>query len=256
MTKDINKILQDVYEEKTKKFIRDLHLNFQKISYRGGLFVTDFLSLQEQHYFQEISYLFKNLFVRLEGGIPLCERKRGFITDNKDILDYIDLEKYFLGIELISKEKSSLFHVRENLIQKGIEERKLGDIWIVEDKIQIICGREIEKNLENIFKELNIEFYFISIDNLIPKKSIKILKTIESSLRLDAISSFAFNISRSRMQELIKNGTVIVNNKTIDYPHYEIKEQDIISVKNLGYFKIRSLKETKKGKFQIEIEKH
>ncbi|MCS7201284.1 MAG: S4 domain-containing protein [Dictyoglomus sp.] len=256
MMKGINEILRNAYEEEMKKFIQDLYLVFQKVSYKGGLFVTDFLNPYEQHYFQEVSYLFKNLFVRLEGGIPLCERKRGFITDNKDLLDYIDLEKYFLGIELISKEKISPFYIKKNLTQKGIDEKKLGDIWILESKIQFICEKEIEKNLENVLRDLNIEFYFLSLNNLIPKKSVKILKTVEASLRLDAIVSFAFNISRTRVQEIIKNGAVTVNNKNVTYPYYEIKEQDLVSVKNLGYFKIRTLKKTSKGKFQIEIEKY
>ncbi len=256
MRKDINEILREVYDEKTKRFIQDLYLSFQKLNHKGGLFITNFLSPQEQHYFQEIGYLFSNLYVRLEGGIPFCDRKRGFIADKKEILDYLDLERYFIGVEIILKERFSYHYLMENLIQRGIEEGKLGDIWSIENKIQIICGREIEKELENILKEFNIEFYFIPLNTLTPKRNIKILRTTESSLRLDSISSFAFNISRSRMQELIKNGSVIVNNKIIKTPHHEVKEEDIIFIKNLGYFKIKSLKETKKGKYQIEIEKH
>ncbi|MCX7845609.1 MAG: S4 domain-containing protein [Dictyoglomaceae bacterium] len=256
MAKDINEIFRDAYDDKTKSFVQDLYSNFQKISYKGGLFITDFLSLHEQHYFQEVSYLFRNLFNRLEGGISLCERKRGFITDNKDILDYLDLEKYFLGIEIVCGEKISPFYMREYLVQRGIEEKKIGDIWRVEKKIQMICGKEIGESLKDVLKGISIDFNFVSLNNLIPKRNIKILKTIETSLRLDSVASFAFNISRTRMQELIKNGAVSVNNKTIDYPYYDIKEQDLIFIKNLGYFKVKSLKETRKGKFQIEVEKY
>lgn len=256
MRKGINEILSEAYEEKARIFIQNLYLNFQKLNHKGGLFITDFLYPQEQYYFQEISYLFSNLYVRLEGGISFCDRKRGFITDKKEILDYLDLERYFIGVEITPKERLSQHSLMENLIQRGIDEGKLGDIWSIKNKIQIICGKEIEKELENFLKEFNIEFNFIPLNTLIPKRDIKILRTTESSLRLDSISSFTFNISRSRMQELIKNGLVMVNNKIIKTPHHEIKEEDIIFIKNLGYFKIKSLKETKRGKYQIEVEKH
>lgn len=239
-----------------EEILREINQVFERVGKRGGLFVTDFLSPQEQHYFQEVSYNFENLFTKLEGGISLSERRKGFITDNKDILEYLDLEKYLLGVEITFKERVLPHNLREILISNGINDGKLGDIWEINNKIQMVVGREIEEDLEKVLKDLGFEYSFIPLNLLTPPKRAKILKTTEASLRLDAVASFAFNIPRSRMQELIRNSAVMVNNKTIDYPHYEVKEGDFITVRNLGYFKIKTIKETKRGRYYIEIERH
>ncbi|MGB9857667.1 MAG: S4 domain-containing protein [Dictyoglomaceae bacterium] len=241
---------------KKEEILREINQAFERVEQRGGLFVTDFLSPEEQHYFQEVSYNFRNLFIRLEGGVPLSERRRGFITDNKDILEYLDLEKYLLGVEVIFKERILPYTLKEILISNKIDEGKLGDIWEVNNKIQMVVGREIEEDLEKVLKVLGIEYSSMPLNLLTPPKKARILKTTEASLRLDAIASFAFNIPRSRMQELIKNSAIVVNNKTISYPHYEVKEGDFVNVRNLGYFKIKTIKETKRGRYYIEIERH
>jgi RNA-binding protein YlmH len=244
-------------KEEDKNFARYIYQIFQKVEKKGGLFVTDFLSLQEQYIFQEISYQFNNLLIRLHGGIPFSERKRGFISDNSENLEYLDIEKYLKGIEIrVKKDEISSSLFRKKLSEKGINEKKIGDIWSIGDKIQMVIEKEIKEEIEKTLTDFNFEYYFISLNNLVPPKGIKILKTTEASLRIDAISSFAFNISRSKMQEIIKNSGIIVNNDNINHPHYEIKEGDLVFVKNLGYFKIITIRETKKGKYFIEIERY
>ncbi|PMQ00763.1 MAG: RNA-binding protein [Dictyoglomus sp. NZ13-RE01] len=237
--------------------IEDLEELFKKVDQKGGLIVTDFLSPEDYHYFQELSYKYSNLFVLLFGGYDLAERRRGFISDSKELLEYIDFDKYFSAFEISFPQKQTPKGFKEELIKIGIDEGKLGDIWeIGENRIQFISAKEIEVRLIDIFNSSNIAYFSLTLDSLSPPKRAKMLKTTEASLRLDAITSFALNIPRSRVQQIIKNGAVTVNNKKVDYPHYEIKEGDIVFVRSYGYFKVISITETKRGRYLIEIERH
>ncbi|MFN9957887.1 MAG: S4 domain-containing protein, partial [bacterium] len=57
----------------------------------------------------------------------------------------------------------------------------------------------------------------------------KEINTVEASLRLDAIASAGFGISRSKMAEAISAGDVRVNWKDISQSSYNVKTGDLIS---------------------------
>ncbi|KAI3466106.1 hypothetical protein Pfo_022769 [Paulownia fortunei] len=81
----------------------------------------------------------------------------------------------------------------------------------------------------------------------------KSLKTVEASLRLDAIASAGFKISRSKMSNLISNGDVRVNWATVMKNNTTVKTGDIISVSGKGRLKIGDINSTRKGKFAVEL---
>ena len=75
-----------------------------------------------------------------------------------------------------------------------------------------------------------------------------------SSLRLDSLLSLAFSSSRSKLVAYIENGKVFVNGKLVTSNGYQIKENDIISVRGLGRFQFKEmLSQTKKGRFYVKI---
>lgn len=76
-----------------------------------------------------------------------------------------------------------------------------------------------------------------------------------SSLRLDSLLALAFSSSRSKLVAFIEGGKVFVNGKLITSNGYQIKENDIISVRGLGRFCYReTLSQTKKGRYYVTIE--
>jgi len=256
--KNLEDILREIKNDKEREKVKELFKNFQKIEQRGGLYITDFLTLSEQYYFQKIGYMFSGrLFTTLEGGVRGAERKRGFISDKSEIITYLELEKYFLGGNILSKEGISAAKIIEILNDKGISYEKVGDIWFTSDGLKIIFAPEIREELETALKEIGLEFYILSLSEIKDySKSSKILKTTETSKRLDAIGSFALGISRSKMQNYIKGKAVRVNGKVIDDSFFELNKGDIVEVQGLGSFKINSIKDTSKGKFHIEMERN
>ncbi|KAK2968442.1 hypothetical protein RJ640_004448 [Escallonia rubra] len=78
-------------------------------------------------------------------------------------------------------------------------------------------------------------------------------KTVEASLRIDAIASAGFKISRSKLVDLISSGDVRVNWTNVMKNNTTIKTGDIISVSGKGRLKIGEINSTKKGKFAVEL---
>lgn len=253
---NLEEVLKDIKNEKEREKVTELYKVFQKIEAKGGLYVTDFLSLSEQYYFQKIGYLFGNLSTLLSGGIEGVERKRGFISDSFEIIEYIDLDKYFVGVTFNILENISLNNLLTILKSKGVEEDKMGDIWNYQGNWNMIIAKEILDLIASILRGEGIEF---NIKNIVDMKNYikpsKILRTIENSKRLDAIGSFAFGISRSKMQNYIRSGVVDINGKKIDEVHYELKEGDVVTLHGLGSFKINKISTTIKGRYNVEIER-
>ncbi len=255
--RNLEDIIQDLKREEDKEKVREIYKVFQRVGQKGGINPTGFLSLTEQYLFQKISFLFQNtLYTRLEGGISGAERKRGFISDKIELIEYLDLNKYFAGINLISYEKINSNFILEFLKEKGISLDKIGDIWLTHDGWKIIFANEIRDDIEEVFNDTNFEFKILSFYELQSyTKPSKILRTTEASKRVDAIGSFALGISRSKMQTYIKGGGVEVNGRKIQDSFYELNIGDIVTVHNLGSFRVLDIKVTSRGKFHIEIER-
>ena len=78
-----------------------------------------------------------------------------------------------------------------------------------------------------------------------------------ASLRLDAMISLAFGESRSHSVSAIEGGLVFVNGKLITSNGYHVKDNDIISVRQMGRFQYEGvLSETKKGRYYVTIRKY
>ena len=73
--------------------------------------------------------------------------------------------------------------------------------------------------------------------------------------RLDVLLvNGGFAPSREKAKVIIMSGKVFVNGKLITSNGYQIKEDDIVSVRGLGRFQFKELlSQTKKGRFYVRI---
>ncbi|KAL2483538.1 RNA-binding S4 domain-containing protein [Forsythia ovata] len=144
------------------------------------------------------------------------------------------------------------------ILNTGIVRDKLGDIILQGEKgAQVLVVPEIA---DFLISSLNKVRYVSVTCKKIPLLDIeyapprtKSLKTVEASLRLDAIASAGFKISRSKMAGYISDGDVRVNWSTVTKNNTTIKTGDIISVSGKGRLKIGEINTTKKGKFAVEL---
>ena len=235
-------------------------IELSKIAYQRDIVTySDFLNLNELNILHTTPK--QEFYSQYEtyGGYEFSERQ--MVAFLPDALCY---EKKYpicaLKIEPLQKKFSESLSHRDYLgavLNLGIDRSKLGDI-LVEEDYAILFVHQSLKNF--IFEELtrirhtSVMITEVDADDVSYQPKVKEISGTVSSLRLDSLLSLAFSSSRSKLVAYIENGKVFVNGKLITSNGYQIKEDDIISVRGLGRFQFKELhSQTKKGRFYVTI---
>ena len=220
---------------------------------------TDFLSPPE---IAEIKGLFDRLTeVELiaTGGYPQAERQRLGICRSE-----LPFETNQVPIAAVHIAGNFLFDPPTHrdflgsMLGCGIVRDKTGDIIVLgEQGAQAIVAPELVEYLELHLTQVRsvpvktrrIELSELKIRE--PKK--KEMTTTEASLRLDAIASAGFGMSRSKMVDLISSGDVRVNWKDISQSSHALKAGDLVAIRGKGRLEIGEIAITKKERYRINL---
>lgn len=174
---------------------------------------------------------------------------------------YMDLEaKDFISIICFDNPYDDIKHsdVLGKLLSLGIDRRTLGDIFVGE-KVYIVVSKSVESFLLTEFRDIRrhgIIPYTVDKAPSIIKDSYKETSVIVHSLRLDAIVSKVYNISRSQAQGKIENGLLKLNYRVVDKPATELKEDSLISLRSFGRVKVKEVVgQTQKGNLRLKVER-
>lgn len=140
----------------------------------------------------------------------------------------------------------------------GIERQVVGDILVQGDTgAQILVVPSMVEHLEFSLTQVRsvpVKTRLIPLTQLrVPPPKVMELSSVEASLRLDAIGSAGFRISRSKMTDLIKGGDVRVNWKSGTKPSVDVAAGDVISCAGKGRIEVKGITQTKKGKWAVEM---
>ncbi|KAI3441530.1 S4 RNA-binding domain-containing protein [Psidium guajava] len=193
-----------------------------------------------------------------QGGYPQAERCRisiGHIetlTSEPDIVAAVSITGNF------SFDSCSHGDFLGAILGTGIARDKLGDILL-----------QGERGAQMLIVPELVDFFTATLDKVgnvpvsctrIPLLALefepprtKSFRSVEASLRVDALASAGFRISRSKLAALISNGDVRVNWTTIMKNGTTLKSGDIVSVSGQGRLKIGEIITTRKGKFAVEL---
>lgn len=136
-----------------------------------------------------------------------------------------------------------------------------GDILIIDNKYYIYVLDSIKPYFEANFltiKSSHIELIEHDL-NLLEnyERSYEKLELVVSSKRIDTIISSICHTSRKSIDQMIKKKEIILNYDFLKKPDYQLKEQDIFSIKRIGKFKFNKiLKVTKSNHIIVEILKY
>jgi photosystem II S4 domain protein len=149
----------------------------------------------------------------------------------------------------------------EALLATGIAGEKVGDILAVgEAGAQAIVVPELVDYLSLNLKQVRsvpVKVSSIPLNQLkVQPPRVKSITSVEASLRLDAVASAGFGISRSKMVEEIQRGGVRVNWKPVTQASYLLSPQDWIAIRGRGRLQIEEVVETKKGRFRIQMKRY
>jgi len=145
-----------------------------------------------------------------------------------------------------------------SILGTGIVREKVGDIIVTgEQGAQFLTAKEMVSHFETSLvqvRSVNVQTSLMSIADLkVAAPRVQEIKSVEASMRLDAISSAGFRMSRSKMVDMIKGGDVRVNWESGSKASDAVKAGDIISCNGKGRLEVQSVSQTKKGKFAVEM---
>ncbi|UOQ47944.1 YlmH/Sll1252 family protein [Gracilibacillus caseinilyticus] len=233
----------------------------EEITTRYQRKLIDFLHPREQRILQSIIGNDEELSLSFAGGWDHAERKRAILAPYYEEITDIDFELELLQATFPDKFVSIEHRdVLGAFLSAGIKRKKIGDIVIHDNVIQILVTEDISAYLiANItgIKKAGIQFERVGLSNrLISQDQWQSRTATCASLRLDVLMKEMYQMSRQQALTLIKKGFVKVNFQTIEQPAFTLEEADMISVRGKGRSRIAELQGmTKKDKFRINYEK-
>lgn len=193
------------------------------------------------------------------GGYPQAERQRVGLSRPDIPLDKSQIELAALDIAgNFLFDPATHRDFLGSILGTGIVREKVGDIIVLGERgAQVIVVPEMVDFLSTSLtqvRSVSVKTQPIELSELKirpPKK--KEMTTVEASMRLDAIASAGFGMSRSKMAEAIAAKDVRVNWKEITQSSHNIKSGDLISVRGKGRLEVGEVSVTKKQRYRIEL---
>jgi photosystem II S4 domain protein len=213
---------------------------------------TDFLSPPEVAEVQGIFNRLTDVQLIASGGYPQAERQRIGICRSE-----LPFELEQVPLAAVHIAGNFLFDPPTHrdflgsMLGCGIVRDKTGDIIVLgEQGAQAIVTLELVEYLETHLNR--IELSELKIRE--PKK--KELVTTEASLRLDAIASAGFGMSRSKMVDTIGSGDVRVNWKDITQSSHALKAGDLVAIRGKGRLEVGEITITKKERYRVNLTRY
>lgn len=220
---------------------------------------TDFLSPPELADVQQMFSRLTEVNSVAWGGYPQAERQRVAIARSDLPLDESQVE--VAALEIAGNflfDPASHRDFLGAILGTGIVREKVGDIVVLGERgAQAIVVPELVEFLEMSLTQVRsvpvktqrIELADLKVRE--PKK--KELTTVEASMRLDAIASAGFGMSRSKMADLISAGDVRVNWKEITQSSYQLKQGDLVAIRGKGRLEVGDVAITKKERYRVQL---
>jgi photosystem II S4 domain protein len=224
--------------------------------------LTDFLSPPEWFEVQDRLGRLTEIQVLAIGGYPQAERQRVAIVRSE-----LPLEIPPEAVAALSIAGNFLFDSANHrdflgaILGTGLVREKVGDIIVLGDRgAQAIVVPELANFLEMSLMQVRsvpVKTTVIPLEDLrVQPARTKTLTTVEASLRLDAIASAGFGMSRSKMVELIASGDVRVNWKAVTQPSQTVKAEDLIAIRGKGRVVVGAVAVTKKDRYRVELTRY
>lgn len=249
--------------DKEEQLVRRRLQDLSNTAYNRGISMfSDFLNLNEQNIFFRMKKELPVINYFTFGGFDVAERKMLCFCGNDNINEISEINFPIACIKIIpvnQKFSDSLTH-RDFLgavLNLGLDRSKVGDILINQNKGFLFCHTGISEFIAD--QLIKVKHTPISTE-IITQKDFdytpeyqEIAGTV-SSVRLDSVLSVAFHSSRSSLTGLITGGKVFVNSKEVIQISYQLKENDVVSVRGLGKFIfVGTSHQTKKGRYSVKV---
>jgi RNA-binding protein YlmH len=208
---------------------------------KTGCAASRFLTPAEARFTAE-RFKHKRVTLLLDGGFEGAERVRAVFL-NPDWGE-CEREKLFSALKIEYRPQDTLGHrdILGALMALGIERDTIGDIVGEEHSAALVCLPELSGFIaESLTKagRVGVKVSEIGLDDLPSMREEPDIKTdTVASLRLDAVLSAAFGLSRTKASELVAAGRVSLDHLLCMQPAKELNEGALLSVRGLGRAKL------------------
>lgn len=143
----------------------------------------------------------------------------------------------------------------------GIERKTVGDVLVQGERgAQILVTPTMATYLSTAMssvRKVPVTATRCSLTELrVPPPRVDSFSSIEKSMRLDAVASAGFRMSRSKMSDLIGSGSVKVNWREGCKPKTAVESGDVISLRGKGRVEVGEVTTTKKGSFNVQLTRY
>ena len=147
------------------------------------------------------------------------------------------------------------------ILSLGVDRSKTGDILVDGQTAYVFVCSDIAAFLrENITKIANRG---VSVEIMepgqvrVPEQKFETLDVVAASLRLDAVVAAMLHMSRNAAVKLIEGGKVAVNHRPAEDGAKQVTEDDLLSVRGYGRYKVCGAGgTTRSGRLHLDIKKY
>lgn len=263
-------ILNKYINDDDRLLVSKLLDKIEFVNKRNSVGHTDFLDMRQRQLLERVMLELKISNYVATGGYKTAERTVLVIYPEKleEIIknDQFDYNTIFEVVRInLPNELKGMYSHRDYLgaiIKIGMKREKVGDIITSKDGADLIVLKESEKYIISGLKELTrfskAIFQSWGIEKLnIEEPKTQLIDIIIPSMRIDSIVSEIIRTSRAKAVTIIKEERVFINHELVTKGAKEVKENDMITVRGKGRFKIgKIINNTRKGNLVLEVEKY
>ena len=219
---------------------------------------TGFLSPAERYALEhDVNLRHSRMIFR--GGHGDAERSMAFFLPEYMEEEDFDESEYICAIKITAAfGQPGHRDYMGSVLGMGVDRAWVGDIITEGSSAYVLCQPSVLRHLESIDKVGRFGVKTVSIPlSQIPEKEKKVqeMNFTVMSLRLDALCSGMFRISRTEASRQINAGNVSLNYSQCLKTDASVKEGDIISLRGSGKGKLSSLGgSSKKGRLFVSCE--
>ena len=246
--------------ETEKKWMQHFERKIEHV-HGNNVINTSFLDPRQLELAEAVLKNRPELSYTVYGGHPRAERNALaiFPSERKSILPPVKAVKVNWAGD---SDEISHRDVLGAALGLGLKRDQIGDIILLEDGGAVVFVEETKADYlcSNLIQvgRVTVSCEVVEPEHLpLSKDDGKSIGGTVASLRLDAIISLGFGVSRSRVVLMIKGGAVSVNWKPVSSPSIQLNEGDQVSLKGRGRLLVESVEgETRKGRIRLRLKKY
>jgi RNA-binding protein YlmH len=261
-TELLNKLARDGEERML------LARTMDRIDQAGNRNIPAYTSFLSPHEAEAVSRLIgaagypRHLFY---GGLEGAERRVcAFLPDwMEDGLDAFGEDGPIVALRAFWHPGDTLTHrdILGALMGMGVTREKVGDLLVGESSCDILLLREVSdficQSMESAGR-VKLRLEPIPLEAVEPPPvQVKQIRDTVATLRLDAVASSGFSISRSKAADLISAGRVNLNWQECQKADRAVEEGDVISCRGFGKCVVKEVGgRSKKGRIAVVLERY